>query len=531
MRPLDEMARFLGGDRPVEVVDASEPPRIELEIRVPVPDMENPPPPHEPGEPERGGPILGELYARQLESPATERGIWPAIYTELLAEIRDHRSTILFVNSRGLCERLAQRLNALAGEELVLAHHGSVSHGKRAEIEDGLKQGRIRAIVATSSLELGIDMGAVDLVRQIESPGSVARGLQRVGRAGHQVGEVSVGHIYPKFRGDLLECAVVADRMRAGAIESVRVPRNALDVLAQQLVAICCERPHSAEELETLVRRSFPYRELTAQALTAVLDMLSGRFPSADFADLRPRLRWDRAAGLLSARRGTELVSRMNAGTIPDRGTYGVYLGPDGPRVGELDEEMVYESRDGDTFLLGASTWRVAEITRDRVVVSPAPGEPGRLPFWRGPGPGRPAELGRALGAFTRELGERAPEEAVAWVRDRLPLSEHAAGNLHAYVHDQREATGSLPTDRSVTVERFRDELGDWRVCILSPFGNRIHAPWAMAIEGVLSARSGLDVQLMYTDDGIVLRFADVEELPPTELLFPDPEEVLDLVT
>jgi len=531
VRPLDEVARFLGGDRPVRTVDASEPPRLELEIRVPVADMENVPPP---AEPERGGSILGELYAYQNEAPARERGIWSAIYPELVREIREHRSTLLFVNSRGLCERLAQRLNGIAGEELVLAHHGSVSHAKRAEIEDGLKQGRIRAIVATSSLELGIDMGAVDLVVLVESPGSVARGLQRVGRAGHGVGETSVGRLYPKFRGDLLECALVAERMRQGAIEALRVPRNALDVLAQQLVAACCERARTVDELARLVRRAAPYAELSRELLCAVLDMLSGRYPSRDFADLRPRLRWDRATDTLSARRGTELVSRMNAGTIPDRGTYGVHLGPDGPRVGELDEEMVFESRDGDTFLLGASTWRVEEITRDRVVVSPAPGEPGRLPFWKGDGPGRPLELGRALGAFTRELGAElagGDEHAARWLRERLPLSPHAAGNLVAYAREQLDATGTLPTDRAITVERFRDELGDWRVCILTPFGSRVHAPWAMMLEERLADRDGVDVQLMYSDDGIVLRFADTGELPDTDLLFREPDEVTDLVT
>ena len=533
VRPLDDVARFLGGDRAVEVVDTTQPPQLDLRISVPVPDMENVPPPA-PKEDE-GGPILGKLYHHQVGAPMAERGIWPAVYPELLREIRAHRSTILFVNNRGLCERLAQRLNDLAEEELVLSHHGSVSHERRALIENALKEGRLRGIVATSSLELGIDMGAVDHVILVESPGSVARGLQRIGRAGHQVGATSSGTIYPKFRADLLECAVVAERMGEGAIEAIQVPSNALDVLAQQLVAMCCDQDREVAELERVVRRAHPYRELSHDALIATLDMLAGRYPSTDFADLRPRLRWDRANDVLSARKGTPMVSRMNAGTIPDRGLYGVHLvqgdGESGPRVGELDEEMVFESREGDTFLLGATTWRVESITRDRVLVSPAPGEPGRLPFWHGDGPGRPIELGQALGKFTREVGDAGREGALELVRERLPLDEHAAENLVAYVHQQKEQTGVLPTDRAITIERFRDELGDWRVCILTPFGSRVHAPWAMALEQRLSRASGIEVQLMYSDDGIVLRMADTEELPELDLLLPDPDEVEELVT
>jgi ATP-dependent Lhr-like helicase len=528
VRPLEEMARFLGGDRPVEIVDASAPPRLDLAVTVPVPDMDNPRPA---APPRPGGSILGELYAREVGTPATERGIWPAIYPELLELIRERRSTIVFVNSRGLCERLTQRLNELAGEELVRAHHGSVSHETRAEIEEGLKQGRIRGIVATSSLELGIDMGAVDLVALVESPGSVARGLQRVGRAGHQVDTVSVGRIFPKFKADLLEATVVATRMLRGELESLRVPRNALDVLAQQIVAMCSVEPRRIDELERVVRRSYPYRELGRSALEAVLDMLSGRYPSQDFADLRPLLAWDRASDLLSPRRGAAMTVRLNAGTIPDRGNYAVVLGPEGPRLGELDEEMVFETRTGENILLGASTWRVEEVTRDRVIVSPAPGEPGKLPFWHGDGPGRPIELGRALGAFVRELGALGREDALEWLRANTPLDPFAAGNLLDYVVAQREHTGTLPTDRAITVERFRDELGDWRVCILTPFGARVHAPWAMALQQTLSVGSGFEVQAMYTDDGIVLRFADTDDLPDLSALLPDPDEVEELVT
>ncbi len=525
VRPLDEAARFLAGTRPVACIDASAPPALDLRIVVPTPDMERVA--QVPRAP-RGGPILAEFYAREV-APQQEQGIWSAIYPRLLEEIDGHRSTLIFVNSRGLCERLTQRLNELAGEERVRAHHGSVSHEKRAEIEDLLKRGAIRGIVATSSLELGIDMGAIEQVILVESPGAVARGLQRVGRAGHQVGAVSVGRIYPKFRGDLLECAVVAGRMLTGEIEAIRVPRNVLDVLAQQLVAMVCDTPRTVAELECAVRRAWPYRELTRAALEATLDMLSGRFPSGEFTDLRAQLAWDRASDTLSPRQGAALTVRLNAGTIPDRGLYAVHLGENGVRLGELDEEMVFETKPGDNILLGASTWHVEQITRDRVIVSPAPGEPGRLPFWRGDGPGRPLELGRALGAFLRELEAQPQRRAAAWLAAHAPLDPDAATNLARYVQEQKAHTGTLPSDRAITVERFRDELGDWRVCVLSPFGARVHAPWAMVLQRQLSQASGIEVQTMYSDDGIVLRCADVEELPDfTRLLVPDPDDVDD---
>ncbi len=529
VRPLDAVARFLGGDREVEIVDCSAKPALDVTVTVPVPDMQNPP--AVAAEPPRGGSILGDLYAREVGTPQAERGIWPSIYPELNDAIRANRSTIIFVNSRGLCERLAHKLNELAGEELVLAHHGSISHGKRAEIEEGLKAGTIRGIVATSSLELGVDMGAVDLVLLVESPGSVARGLQRIGRAGHGVGEVSKGRIYPKFRGDLLESAVVASRMLGAELDAIAVPTNPLDVLSQQIVAMCCREPLTVDEIERIVRRAAPYRELSRAALEAVLDMLAGRYPSSDFADLKPLLSWDRSADRLSPRRGAAMVTRMNAGTIPDRGAYGVHLGEDGPRVGELDEEMVFETRVGDNVTLGASTWRVETITRDRVVVSPAPGEPGRLPFWRGEGPGRPIELGRAIGAFLRSVDRFGEDRARDWLEEHTPLDAFAARNLAAYVAEQKQAAGSLPTDRTIVVERFRDELGDWRVCILSPFGARIHAPWAMALQRTLGELAGHEMQVMYTDDGIVLRFADVEELPALDALVPDPDDIDELIT
>lgn len=538
VKPLAEAALFLGGDREVEIVDAAAPPRLELEVRVPVPDMEHPPEPT----PDQaalgldGGSIPGTLYDRRMARRPAEKGIWPAIYPALLEAIRAHRSTICFVNSRGLCERLSQRLNALAAQDdealeanradLVRAHHGSVSYKQRAEIEESLKRGVLKAIVATSSLELGVDMGTVDQVLLVESPGSVARGLQRVGRAGHGVGELSRGLIFPKFRGDLLECAVIAGRMLQGELEPMRMPRNALDVLAQQLVAQCVAGAQSVEGLQRLVTRAGPYRDLSRATLESVLEMLSGGYPSGDFGELRPLLAWDRATDTLTARKGAALITRLNAGTIPDRGSYGVYLGGAGPRIGELDEEMVFETKAGDCVLLGASTWRVEEITRDRVIVSPAPGEPGRLPFWRGDGPGRPVELGRAIGAFCRELAALGPEEARRRVCQVSPLDPLAATNLVTYIQDQREATGQVPSDRVVVVERFRDELGDWRLCILTPFGARIHAPWALALQHHLGRREGFEIQVMYTDDGLVLRLADGDEPPTLEDLLPDPETV-----
>ncbi len=575
VRPLDQAAAFLAGDRPVEVVDASEPPHLDLQVVVPVRDMEAPPPPEALLPPPATSPTARPAAASA--SPAgvgwprgfETSGLWPSVFPRILEAVRRHRSTIVFVNSRSLCERLAQRLNDMdkhmaagvavaaggdagttvedpaadgeavpAGggptpdrsEPLARAHHGSLSHEQRREVEGALKAGRLRCIVATSSLELGIDMGSVDLVLLVEAPGSTASGLQRVGRAGHAVGERSRGLIIPKFRGDLLECTVTAVQMLRGAIEPIRTPEQPLDVLAQQIVAMCCGREWAVDDVLALARRAHPYRGLGRKALASVLDMLIGRYPSEDFADLRPRLSLDRSRNLLTARRGAEFLVRVNAGTIPDRGLFSVHLGPEGPRVGELDEEMVYESRPGDTFLLGASSWRVTEITRDRVIVRPAPGEAGRMPFWHGDGPGRPLELGRALGAFVRDLGRREGDEARRWLERETPLDAHAISNLCAYVGEQRESTGVLPTDRAVTLERFRDEIGDWRVCILTPFGARIHAPWAMALERRIARRFGVEVQTLWTDDGLALRFADSDGLPPaSEFLFAA-DEVEDLV-
>jgi ATP-dependent Lhr-like helicase len=521
-RPLDEIARFLGGQneegpRPVTIVDAGHRKPMEVEVVVPIEDM---------GE-------IGRLADAVPSGPAAagpERvSIWPSIHPRLLELIQSHRSTLIFANARRLAERLAARLNELAGEELVRAHHGSIAREQRLEIEDRLKQGSLRALVATSSLELGIDMGAVDLVVQVESPGSVARGLQRIGRAGHRVGEPSRGKVFPKYRGDLLEAAVVVKRMREGLIEETRYPRNPLDVLAQQIVAMCAVDEWTVEDLAALVRRSATFAELSDELLAAVLDLLSGRYPSDDFAELRPRVVWDRRRNVVRAREGAGRLAVTSGGTIPDRGLFGVFL-PDGTRVGELDEEMVYESRRGEVFLLGASAWRIEDITLDRVVVSPAPGEPGKMPFWKGDKPGRPLELGRAIGEVTRNLAAQPEDTAVARLRDDFGLDELAARNLVAYLQDEREAAGAIPDDRTVVVERFRDELGDWRVCILSPFGAKVHAPWAMAVEARLAERLGMDVQVLWSDDGIVLRLPEAEERIPLEDLAFDPDEIEDLV-
>ena len=502
-RPLAEIGRFVSGGRPIRLVDAGIRKPLDLQVVVPLEDM------REPGE---GG------------------SIWPSIYPELLRLVEAHRSTIVFVNNRRLAERIALRLNELAEREVARAHHGSLAREQRVLVEEELKAGRVPCLVATSSLELGIDMGAVDLVVQVESPKSVARGLQRVGRAGHELDAVSKGRIFPKFRADLLEAAVVARAMRAGEIEETRIPRNPLDVLAQQIVAIAADEEIAVDDLHDLVRRSYPFAELSRSQLENVLDMLAGRYPSDEFAELRPRIVWDRVGGVIRAREGARRLAVVNAGTIPDRGLFGVFLADGGGRVGELDEEMVYEARAGQTFLLGASTWRIEEITRDRVLVSPAPGLPGAVPFWKGEGVGRPYELGAKVGAAARELAALGDEAALARLRDEFLLDDRAARNLLAFLRDQADATGAVPSDRTIVVERFRDEIGDWRVCLLSPFGGRVHAPWAMAIAARLRASLGLHVQSLWSDDGIALHLPDADAPPPTAELLVAPDEVEDLV-
>ncbi|MEU0721631.1 ATP-dependent helicase [Streptomyces lavendulocolor] len=533
VRPVDEVARYLSPQRRVEIVQPASGKEFDLSVVVPVEDLsELGAPPSRAG----GG---SSPDADQAERPS----IWPHVEERIADLVQAHRSTIVFANSRRLAERLCNRLNEIAYERatgealpedhspadlmaqsgaaqgapplLARAHHGSVSKEQRALVEEDLKAGRLPAVVATSSLELGIDMGAVDLVVQVESPPSVASGLQRVGRAGHQVGAVSTGVVFPKYRGDLVQAAVVTERMRSGAIESMRIPSNPLDVLAQQLVAMVSLDTWQFDDLLAMVRRAAPFASLPESAFTAVLDMLAGRYPSDAFAELRPRVVWDRVTGTVTGRPGAQRLAVTSGGTIPDRGLFGVFLAGSDPkkgggRVGELDEEMVYESRVGDVFTLGTSSWRIEDITRDRVLVSPAPGVPGRLPFWKGDQLGRPLELGRAVGAFLREVGSLAPDDA----RLRLlaaGLDAWAADNVLAYLDEQRQACGHVPDDRTILVERFRDELGDWRVVVHSPFGAQVHAPWALALGARLTERYGMDAQVMHADDGIVLRLPDAD--------------------
>jgi ATP-dependent Lhr-like helicase len=523
---LDEAGRFLGGfdpsgaPRPVTLVDAGRRKSLALRVEMPVEDMARP-----------AGPVPAADGA-VVERPR-DPGIWPAVHPVILDLVRQHRSTLVFVNNRRLAERLAAALNELTGKTLVQAHHGSVAREQRQAIEEALKAGRIPALVATSSLELGIDMGAIDLVVHVEAPPSVGSGLQRIGRAGHAVDAPSAGVILPKYRGDLLACAALVPAMREGAVEPLRYPRNPLDVLAQQIVAMVAVEEWPLDALAAVVRRAAPFADLPQPLLERVLDMLAGRYPSEEFAELRPRLTWDRVRGALRARPGARLVAIANAGTIPDRGLYGVFLLEGAgrrTRIGELDEEMVQESRVGETFLLGASSWRIEEITADRVLVSPAPGVPGKMPFWRGDAPGRSLEFGRAIGALARTLRSLPTDAAERRLVEEHALSPVAARTLIRYLEDQARAAGAVPDDRTIVIERYRDELGDWRVCVLSPFGGRVHAPWAMAIAARAQARSGGAPDVLWADDGIVARFPPVDAPPPVELLLPEPDEVEELV-
>jgi ATP-dependent Lhr-like helicase len=555
--------------RPVTIVNASAPKQLKLRIEVPVEDMAR----------------LGEMEEIPT-GPASQSprrvSIWNAIHPRLLEIIRERNSTILFVNARQIAERLAGALNDLAGEPIARAHHGSLAAAQRAVIEEQLKAGQIRALCATSTLELGIDMGAVDLVIQIESPPSVASGMQRIGRAGHSVDTVSEGVIFPKYRADLVACAAVTRAMHEGHIESTRFPRNPLDVLAQQLVAIAAHPPTAGNRdqgtgirkagraaarqsknsgapgldfqtwestdssnsanpapevpvdfLFDLVRRAAPFGGLTRSAFEGVLDLLSGRYPSDEFAELRPRLTWDRIRNVVTARQGAGRLAILNAGTIPDRGLYGVFLAyNDGKsvRVGELDEEMVFESHPNDTFILGASTWRIVDITHDRVLVTPAPGEPGKMPFWKGDGPGRPLEFGRRIGAMVRELRALPKPAALTRLVAEHDLDPGAAENLMQFLADQEAATGQIPDDRTIVIERVRDELGDWRVCVLTPFGSRIHIPWAMAVSARIHAAGGPEVETLWGDDGFVIRFPDTEEPPDSDWFLVESAEAMQLV-
>ena len=563
VRPPERVAGYLGGPHPVRIVAPPAEKSWDLSIVVPVEDMSD----------------LGASASTPSSPPTLDDdqppprppSIWPHVENRILDVINAHRSTIVFANSRRLAERLTAHLNELQAERLgegtgefappaevmaqsgastgrdgstspviARAHHGSVSKEQRAQIENDLKSGQLPCVVATSSLELGIDMGAVDVVVQVEAPPSVASGLQRVGRAGHQVGATSRGVFFPNHRGDLVESAVVVERMRQGAIEEVADLRNPLDVLAQQIVAIVAVEETKADELYALVRRASSFAELPHSAFEAVLDMLSGRYPSEDFAELRPRLVWQRDTGLLTARPGAQRLAVTSGGTIPDRGLFGVFLIGEGNaagrhapgrRVGELDEEMVYETRVGDVFTLGTTSWRVEQITHDQVLVSPAPGSPGRLPFWKGDAPGRPLELGRAYGRFVREVGTLPAQHATTRLAE-AGLDQFAARNLVSYLAEQQAATGALPTDQTIVVERFRDELGDWRVCVHCGLGMAVLAPWALAVEQAARQRYGMEVQATATNDGMVLRIPDTESDPPSaELVICDPDLLESVIT
>ncbi|WP_138416496.1 ATP-dependent helicase [Sinomonas gamaensis] len=567
VEPREIVAQFLAGQAPCEIVAPPAAKTWELTVTVPVEDMSD----------------LQAAAAAHDTGPATglqpQASIWPHVEEKIVDLILANRSTIVFSNSRRLAERLTGRLNEIYGERqlaasvwdepvpekpatrtpaemmaqagqtagadpvLARAHHGSVSKEQRAQIEDDLKSGRLRCVVATSSLELGIDMGLVDLVIQVESPPSVASGLQRVGRAGHQVGEVSQGVLFPKHRADLVHTAITVERMLAGQIEALRIPANPLDILAQQTVAATALGPVDVEEWFDVVRRSAPFATLPRSAFEATLDLLSGKYPSDEFAELRPRIIWDRDEGTIEGRPGAQRLAVTSGGTIPDRGLFGVYIvgteeegsareaARGGRRVGELDEEMVYESRVGDVFALGATSWKIEDITHDRVLVSPAFGQPGKLPFWKGDGVGRPVELGRALGAFQREVSGADRERALGRI-EAAGLDAFAASNLLQYLDEQKQATSVVPSDRTLVVERFQDELGDWRVVLHSPFGMPVHAPWALAIGQRLSQRYGVDGSAMAADDGIVLRVPMMEDEPPgAELFVFEPEELEGIVT
>jgi ATP-dependent Lhr-like helicase len=524
-RPLEEVAKFLGGAeraseyRPVTIVDASEQKRFDLRVEVPIDDMTR----------------LDQLDL--LPSGPASQGpvrpsIWSAIHPKLLELVRSHRSTIIFVNSRRLAERVSGAINDLAQETLVRAHHGSVAAAQRSDMEDQLKLGTLRGIVATSSLELGIDMGAVDLVVQIEAPSSVASGMQRVGRANHNVGGVSAAVIFPKYRADLVACSAVTKAMHEGNVESVRYPRNPLDVLSQQLVAMVAMDSWDEDLLFAVICRAASYAALPRSVFESVLDMLSGRYPSDEFVELRPRVTWDRVTHKLTSREGARRVAVVNAGTIPDRGLFGVFLAgaTKGARVGELDEEMVFESRTGDTVILGATTWRIEEINHDRVLVSPAPGEPGKMPFWHGDRAGRPAEFGQQIGEMTRELVALPRPVAYTKLVEDHSLDGPAAENLLRYIEDQTVATGQVPSDQHILIERCRDELGDWRICVLSPFGSRVHAPWCMAVSSKLRELRGLEAESMWSDDGFVIRLPENEDDFDSSWFLPTAAEMRDLV-
>ncbi|NYS30830.1 ATP-dependent helicase [Pantoea sp. WMus005] len=537
VRPVERVAAFLGGCQPVQVVNPAASRTLHLTIEVPVEDMTD----------------IASADDPIDDATSASGSIWPHIEARILQQVMAHRATLVFVNSRGLAEKLTARLNARfmahqtnaddqhegrndTDDLIARSHHGSVSKEQRGEIEAALKQGSLRCVVATSSLELGIDMGPVDLVIQVGAPLSVASALQRVGRAGHQVGGTSTGILFPRTRRDLLDSAVILKSMREGQLDALAPPRNPLDILAQQTLAAVAMDTLQADEWYAQVCRADPFRSLSRRLFDATLDMLAGKFPSDAFAQLRPQLVWDRQSGLLTARPGAQHLAVTSGGTIPDRGMFSVIL-PEGEeqagsrRVGELDEEMVYESRVNDIITLGATSWRIQQITHDQVLVVPAPGRPARLPFWRGEGVGRSADSGASLGMFLRQVNAASPDDAQQQLQ-ALGMNFSAVTNLLALLAEQRAATGVLPDDRTLLIEHCRDEIGDWRVILHSPWGKRVNAPWALAIAARIQQRMGFDASVAASDDGIVARFPASEGLlPGAELFMFDADQLTQEVT
>ncbi len=510
VRPAERVAAWLGGqerrtDRPVQVLDSGGRKEIDLTVASPVEDF------------------------RELPGES----VWPSIFDELHRLVREHHSTLIFVNNRRLAERAARQINERAGEELARVHHGSLSREKRYEVEALLKAGKLPAMVSTSSMELGIDIGAIDLVVQIESPKSVTSGLQRVGRAGHLVGEVATGRIIPKIRADLVDAAAVARGMLRREIETTEVPEGCLDILAQQIAATVSAGEWTDQQLFELMRGAYPFRELDRGRFEAVLGMLSGQYPAARFGELRPRVVWNRSNGEVRARPGTRMLAVTNGGAIPDRGYYRVVHGGTGARLGELDEAFVFEMIPGDSFVLGSAVWRLDHIDRDEVVVTEAPGAMPSMPFWHGEQAGRPYEQGVRFGEFLAEAGKRLDDPDVdAWLREECALDELAAANLRTFLTEQRDASGELPTHKAIVIEEFDDELGDRRVVVHSPFGSRVHQAWMLVVRARIRDAENLDVEAVAVDDGFMLRLPGRESPVPIDLItqLPGDEELDELL-
>jgi len=493
-RPLEDVARFLvgyddaGNPRPVEIIDAGARKGLDLAVLAPVENMTDLPP-------DEGG------------TPS----IWPAIYERLLELIATHRSTLIFANNRRSVERIAAELNKRAGHALVCAHHGSVSKERRQKIEEDLKAGRLPALIATGSLELGIDMGAIDLVCQVESPHSVARGLQRVGRAGHVYRAKSRGRLIPKTREDLLEMAALARAMCRNRISVVHIPGRPLDVLAQQIVAMVAVQERQVDDLLKTVRRAAPYRDLSREAFCSVVDMLAGGYRTHALSGLKPRISWDRVNNRLYPLPGSRHLAIINGGAIPDTGQYPVVLEDGKTRLGELDEEFIYERRAGETILLGTGRWQIVEIGIDRVLVAPSEEKAAQMPFWRGEGLGRDVEFGRYFGTFLRQCETRLDEEGFeSWLTTECLLDKAAARNVRSYLKDQLERGGTIPSDTRILLDAFYDEFGEPRLALLSPFGRAFHLAFLFAALAAFRT-VGQDAPLaVHSDAGILFKLGNV---------------------